>query len=292
MTKDLVKRFVTKDGNNRINIYCDEYAENPRINLDLPIHFEDYNRCNSIMIKEDRADGSEIYCAKDRLALLLYNYGKKKKIIDYIANNDVKRPLFSNKLIFKKSEKKWFLYSIRGNDSLSWEWDFDERKYDIDIDDLLSECKDDTLNFLAVKCLTDKVKLASYNFDYYGKASFSSDVDACADGLVWLEKDEYLKYSGCSEEYWNNHTIFEIIGDLLDEIEAWSCGDVYGYEVEKAIRAQVTKTYFNGEREDESYIETSWEKEDSCYGFYGDLDKIQEEIIQEAGFKLEDLTED
>ena len=34
MSNDLVKRFIKKDGSQRISFYRDEYAENPRDNTD------------------------------------------------------------------------------------------------------------------------------------------------------------------------------------------------------------------------------------------------------------------
>ena len=100
-----------------------------------------------------------------------------------------------------------------------------------------------------------------------------------------------MKYSGCNEEYWKDKTLKEI-EFLCDELEAWGDNEVYGFVVEKAIRTQVMKTYLNGEREDESYIETEWEETDSCWGFYGELEKSLEWILNEAGFKNEDLTEE
>lgn len=110
-------------------------------------------------------------------------------------------------------------------------------------------------------------------------------------GICWLEKNEFLKYSGSSEEYWNGKSLNEIEW-LLDEIEAWADNEVYGFTVEESIKSVVSTHYPNGEREDTEREITEWEEIDSCWGFYGELGKIEDFILSEAGFKKEDLEEE
>jgi hypothetical protein len=53
MANDLVKRYVKKDGSQRISFYHEDYAENPRDMTDEPLHCEDWDRNCSIMNKQD-----------------------------------------------------------------------------------------------------------------------------------------------------------------------------------------------------------------------------------------------
>ena len=115
--------------------------------------------------------------------------------------------------------------------------------------------------------------------------SFSTN----SEGICWLEKDEFLKYSGNSEDYWKKD--FKDIEFLLEELEAWSDNEVYGFVVEKRHRFKLHKSYVDDDREDEETEDEEWEEVDSCWGFYGELDKNLENILAEAGYKLEELDE-
>ena len=79
---------------------------------------------------------------------------------------------------------------------------------------------------------------------------------------------------------------------MRNELEAWAEGEVYGFVVEDAVRIQGIKTYYNGEREDEPYIDTQWEESDSCWGFYGELDKSLDWMFESAGLNKEDFEEE
>ena len=130
----------------------------------------------------------------------------------------------------------------------------------------------------------------SYGFGYNGDISFYHEFSTDSEGICWLEKDEFLKYSGNDEEYWNGKSLDEIEW-LLDKLKAWGDNDVYGFVVEDAVRIQGIKTYYNGEREDEPYIDTQWEKSDSCWGFYGELNKLIDDMFEEAGLNKEEFEE-
>lgn len=297
--EDYVKRYVTKDGKQRVTIYRDEDADNPRDMTDEPLHCEDWSRNYSIMSRSER----EYKCsdARTRIISLLCDYGKWKDIIDFLVENgkhmtDGKSGC-NNALVYDKSLKGWALREYtRWFDEKECKWRdvtfYKGRKDDIDIGQLLELCLDSTIDELCYfKYWTDGVKTASYSFGYNGEVSFSDEIGCDSDGICWLEKDEFLKYSGCKEDYWKDKTLREIEW-LTDELEAWGDNEAYGFIVEKAIRTQKMKIYLDGEREDESYIETEWEEEHSCWGYYGELSKSEEWILNDAGFKKEELIEE
>lgn len=297
--EDYVKRYVTKDGKQRVTIYRDEDADNPRDMTDEPLHCEDWSRDYSIMSRSER----EYKCsdARTRIISLLCDYGKWKDIIDFLVENGKHmtdgKSVCNNALVYDKSLKGWALREYTrwfGEKERKWRdvTFYKGRKDDIDIGQLLELCLDSTIDELCYfKYWTDGVKTASYSFGYNGEVSFSDEIGCDSDGICWLEKDEFLKYSGCKEDYWKDKTLREIEW-LTDELEAWGDNEVYGFIVEKAIRTQKMKIYLDGERENKSYIETEWEEEDSCWGFYGELSKSEEWILNDAGFKKEELIEE
>jgi hypothetical protein len=67
---------------------------------------------------------------------------------------------------------------------------------------------------------------------------------------------------------------------------------VYGFVVEDAVRIQGIKTYYNGEREDEPYIDTQWEESDSCWGYYGDIDEVKVSMFDQAGLDINEFEEE
>lgn len=293
--EDYVKRFVTKDGKERITIYRDEHADNPRYNTDEPLHCEDWSRKYSIMNKSERECHES--SARDRIICLLSDYGKREAIIDMLVENgkhitDGKK-VSDDALVYDKSMKRWVLMEFgRAFGSKEFTWEeveyFDGRKDDIDLCELVEACLDSTIDDLCYfKYWTDGVKTASYSFGYNGEVSFSDEIGCDSDGICWLEKDEFLKYSGCDEnKYWKGKTLREIEW-LTDELEAWGDGEVYGYIAEKTVRKIVNTCYPDGEHDDTETEETEWEETDSCWGFYGNLDKSLEWILDNAGFKKE-----
>ena len=302
MANELVKRMVKKDGSQRISFYREEYAENPRDMTDEPLHCEDWSRDNSIMTKQDRESKSS--SARDLLAYMIENYVGYKKVIDFLVENGKHMTdgycKSNDALVYNKSEHRWDLMSdmlhynseTRKNE-MGWCLNnhYYEKKYYIDLYGLLEDVCDSTIDYIAQNFLCDKVKMMSYGFGYNGDISFYHEFSTDSEGICWLEKDEFLKYSGCKEEDWKEKSLDEI-EFLLDELKSWGDGDVYGFVVEDAIRIQGIKTYYNGEREDEPYIDTQWEESDSCWGFYGDIDKIENDMFEEAGLNKEDFEEE
>ena len=156
---------------------------------------------------------------------------------------------------------------------------------------IIGDVQDETIDWCAQNCLTDKVKIMSYGFGYYGDISFYHEFSTDSEGICWLEKDEFLKYSGCKEEDWKEKSLDEI-EFLLDELKAWGDNEVYGFVVEDCIKSKVHKEYTNVDKEDEDYEEEEWEESDSCWEFYGELDKMIPYMFEQTNLEQEDFEEE
>ena len=298
MERDLVKRFIKKDGSQRISFYREEYAENPRDMTDEPLHCEDWSRDYSIMNKQERE--YKVSSARICIERLAGEFGDYKKIIDFLVENGKHmtdgKSVCNNALVYDKSLHGWALREYTkwyGEKEYNWKDAsfFDGKKYDIDLYTLLDVVLDGTIDYIAENCMTDKVKIMSYGFGYNGDISFYHEFSTDSEGICWLEKDEFLKYSGCKEEYWKEKSLDEI-EFLLGELEAWGNNDVYGFVVEDCIKSKIHKEYTNVDKEDEDYEEEELEESDSCWGFYGELDKRIDDMFENAGLNKEDFEEE
>ena len=299
MANDLVKRFIKKDGSQRISFYQEEYAENPRDMTDEPLHCEDWSRDYSIMNNQEvhRSDDAD-----NLLRYLLRRFGDDKKAIAILKENGKadEHKEYDNALIYDKSRKEWILYSWVGEwtdwkgivnkahwgEEFAWCCKIDQ----LEIADFVDYLNVETIDYLVEHCMTDKVKMMSYGFGYHGSISFYDDVTCDSEGIAWLEKDEFLKYSGCTEEYWNGKSLDDIEW-LIGELKAWGNGDVYGYVIEEGVKVKITKEYLDDDHEIHIHENTEWKETDTCWGFYGELDKCTEWIVENAGFKMEELEE-
>lgn len=301
MAQDYVKRFVTKDGETRISIYQEECADNPRYMTDEPLHCENWSRDYSIMNKHERETKSEN--AGKLIRHLLARYGDNKKIIKLLKDNykDSEHDRYENGLSYDRSRREWIVWSWQpswkdysGNvHEAHWaeEWSFCTNIYDVDIYNIADVLSDEQIDVLCDrKYWSDGVKTASYSFGYYGEISFSDEISCDSDGIAWLEKDEFLKYSGCKEDYWKDKTLKDITW-LIDALEAWGDNEVYGFIVEECIKSKIHKEYTNKDKEPEDYEEEEWNETDSCWGFYGEISKSVEWILNDVGYKLEELDE-
>ena len=288
MANELVKRFIKKDGSQRISFYRDIYAENPRYNTDEPLHCCDWERNHSITTKVDPSYSD----ARSLINQMLVWYGKRKVIIDALCKG-----IENNRLEYNRSARRWelkeYIKLYSGND---YKWydaeSFDGRKDEIDLGMLIEGCLDSTIDELCdSKYWTDGIKMMSYSFSYFGEISFDSEFSTDSDGICWLEKDEFLKYSGCKEEYWNGKTLDEIEW-LLDELKAWGDNDVYGFVVEDCIKSKIHKEYTNVDKDDEDYEEEEWEESDSCWGYYGDIDEVKISMFDQAGLDINEFEEE
>ena len=299
---EYVKRYVTKDGKKRITIYQEEYVDNPRYNTDEPLHCQDWERNFSIMDNGERESKSDDACKLIRY--LLARYGDNKKIIKLLKDNyrDNGHDIYENGLVYDRSRKEWVVYSWQPSwkdysgeiHEAHWaeEWSFSTNIYDVDIYNIADVLSDEQIDVLCdSKYWTDGVKMASYSFGYYGEVSFDDSFSTNSDGICWLEKEEFIKYSGIDEKEWKDKS-FKDIEFLWKGIEAWSDNEVYGYSVEKAVETVTSTHYPNGEHEDFVTKETLWEDVDSCWGFYGELSESEEWILDNAGFKKEELNEE
>ena len=302
MANDLVKRMVKKDGSQRISFYREDYSENPRDTTDEPLHCEDWSRGYSIMNKHERENESED--AGKLIRYLLGKYGDNKKIIKLLKDNykDSEHDRYENGLSYDRSRKEWIVWSwqptwkdYQGNVyEAHWaeEWAFCINIYDVDIYNIADVLSDEQIDTLCdEKYWTDDVKIMSYGFGYYGGISFYHKFSTDSEGICWLEKDEFLKYSGCKEEYWNDKTLDEI-EFLLDELKAWGDNDVYGFVVEDCIKSVIHKEYTNVDKENEDYEEEDWEETDSCWGYYGDIDEVKISMFDQAGLDINDFEEE
>lgn len=297
--KDFEKRFVTTDGKFRVTIYRDENAENPRDTTDEPVHFEDYSRKYTLMEREDRE--YQCHSLEDRACKLLAEYGDAKKIIDLLIENG--KHLTDGKstcniaLVYRRSEKDWVLkeyckyYSEKEYNWKTIDYFYGKRKDLPDcIYEILEQLPEDCLEYLFNSAISG-IKVATYNFGYYGSISFDEGIDFGGEGLCWIEKNEFLKYTGLTEKDWADIKLTE--NWLIQEIISWADGYVYGFTEEKRSDYNVTKVCTSEEKEDQTYNETSWDDTgNSCWGFYGELDEKQIDwILGEAGYKREDMTE-
>ena len=302
MANELVKRFIKKDGSQRISFYRDEYAENPRGMNDEPLHCEDWSRDYSIMTKQERGSKSKDVC--DWIRYMLERYGNTKEIFKVLFENakSDKHNEGDNALVYDKSRHEWILnYWIEPWKDLNGvihgnQWS-EEASFCCKIKDLTAWYISSYLSveqievFADKKYFTDGIKIASYSFGYHGEMSFDSEFSTDSEGICWLEKDEFLKYSGCKEEYWNGKSLKEI-EYLLDELKAWSEGEVFGFVVEDCIKSVVNKRYTNVNKDDEEYEEVEWEETDSCWGYYGDIDEVKDSMFDCAGLDISDFKEE
>ena len=298
MANELVKRMVKKDGSQRISFYRDEYAENPRNMTDEPLHCEDWSREYSIMTKQERESKSSN--ARDCCEYLLGNFGDHKKIVkELIDEGKIKGAKeLNNQLVYDKHEHEWVLEECTrwfGEKDYTWRTaeTFACRKDELDqyIWEILESLCDSTIDYLCKACMTDKVKIMSYGFGYNGDISFYHEFSTDSEGICWLEKDEFLKYSGHKEEYWNGKSLDEIEW-LLDELKAWGDNDVYGFIVEDCIKSVIHKEYTNSDRDDECYEHEDWEESDSCWGYYGDIDEVKVSMFDQAGLDINEFEEE
>ena len=297
MANDLVKRMVKKDGSQRISFYREEYADNPRDMLDEPMHCEDFARDSTIMLFSERNNRSE--SPRALMVYLLENFGDRDRIIAKLKRNATEKTHdeYDCSLQYNRSTKEWRLVSWEKPYGKSdWGWyeltSYDCKLEDLTIEDLMLDATDECLTDCINNHLSDKVKVCSYSFGYYGGVTFSEEVDMSEVGVCWIEKDEWLKWSGNTEEWWNTRSIMDIEVGVFKEIDAWSQGEVCCFEVEDAVKSKIRKTYLNVEREDEEYEATEWESSDSCGGFYGELDDIIVGMFDCAGLKIEDFEEE
>lgn len=279
-------RFLSKDGLKRVTIYRECCIESPRGMTDEPLHCEDWSRNYSIMTSED--DMYRFSCVRDRIESFLGCYGDRKKIISLLKEGSEE-----NRLVWDRTKRWW---TLLGKSLVSGNWVecdiFSCKQEDIDIYDLLASINDRTIDYLVEQgCIGNGVKYASYSFGYDGEVTFyDNSLSTKSDGVAWLFRGEFLKYSGCDESYWDSKSFLEI--ELVaKEIMDYSRGDVYSFVVEECEKSIIRKTYINSDKEDEVYENEEWIITESCTGFYGDINAVEESIFDAAGLDRNDFEE-
>ncbi len=282
MVQDYAKRMVTKDGKSRVTVWYDECATSPRDLTGEPLHCEDWDREYSIMNDDERK--SKSHSAREFLEYMLNEYGNAKKIIAKLIENGriMKKGCMDidSALVYDRSRKGYVLYetdqnffSPRRDNGWYENGFFDSKRDDLNLGWILECVSDEAIDYFANHYMTDEVKLASYGFGYDESVSFYDDVTTKSVGIAWLEKDEFMKYGGCDEDYWKKD-LREIEGGLLKEIEAWAIGECYYFVLERAIDVDGV---------------TEWESVGAYGGFYGNVDYAIEYACQELGIKEEEL---
>ena len=266
MERDLVKRFIKKDGSQRISFYRDEYADNPRFMWDFPLHCEDWSRDYSIMNKHERENKSEDARKLLEYLILTGDNCNREKFINALIDNGKKigndKVEFGSALVYDRSRRGYILYetsshywSTKAENGWYENEFYDGKKDDIDLCTVIGDVQDETIDWCAQNCLTDKVKIMSYGFGYYGDMSFYREFSTDSEGIAWLEKDEALK-DWISEEYWDKEDCYDLCDGMRNELEAWAEGEVYGFVVEDAVKYKTTRKCLSGNAEDEEYEET------------------------------------
>lgn len=297
--KDFEKRYVTSDNMFRVSIIREEYPENPRDLTDEPVYFEDYNREYSVMDRTERQNKCSNMA--ERVYNLFSEYADANKVVDLLIENgkhltDGKK-VCNNALEYNRTTKEW--------DVLEYTKFYSEKEYSWKVANSL-DCKkaelpeyiyeiaesltESSLEYICGLDFMPNIKIATYKFGYYGGLNVWEGVDFSGDGLVWIDKKEFLKYTGMNEDQWKAEKVSE--NWLVQEVSAWADNEVFGFVTEKRVDYDIAKKCTSEEKETETYSETEWEETDSCWGFYGELDEKQTEwILGEAGYKMAELKE-
>lgn len=278
-------RKVSEDGRYRLTVHYDECAIHPLRTCDFPLHLDDWSRDGSANPTRFNRDPNkrEHYDSRQQCMRYLVNlFGDEKKIIERLVQNGkaTEHDCYGGGLIYDRSRKEWLLvswvpaYRNYQGERIEAHWDeyecFDCKRDEIDIYSLTYNMSDEALADLIEHCLTDKVKVMSYSLCYYGGISFYGNVDADCEGIAWLEHDEAVgDGKWLTEERWRSEDCYGLTGGIREELDAWSSGEVYWFEVEKNVRWRVHRECLSEEREPEDFEEEEWEHVNSCGGFYG-----------------------
>ena len=297
--KDFEKRYVTSDNMFRVSIIREEYPENPRDSTDEPVYFEDYNREYSVMDRTERQN--KYNNMAERVYYLFSEYADANKVVDLLIENgkhltDGKK-VCNNALEYNRTTKEWDVLEYTkfySEKEYSWKVanSFDCKKTELSeyIYEIAESLTESSLEYICGLDFMPNIKIATYKFGYYGGLHVWEGVDFSGDGLVWVDKKEFLKYTGMNEDQWKAEKVSE--NWLVQEVSAWADNEVFGFVIEKRVDYDITKKCTSEEKETETYSETEWEETDSCWGFYGELDERQTEwILGEAGYKMAELKE-
>lgn len=276
---------VSADKKLRLTVWYEEGAEHPLVWCEYPLHLDDWNHDGSInptRWHSDPAKRDHYESRQECMRYLVNSFGDAKKIIDRLIANGkaTEHDRYEEALIYDRQRREWLLmswvptYRSYTGERIEAHWDeresFDCKREELDVYSLTYDMSDEMLADLIEHCLTDRVKVMSYGIGYYGCVSFYGNVDADCDGIAWLEHDEIVgEDKWLSEEQWATEDCYGLTSGVREEIDAWSEGQVFWFEVEKNVRWKVHRECLSEEREPEDYEEEEWERIDSCCGYYG-----------------------
>lgn len=286
---------VSEDKKWRLTVHVDEYAEHPLNMCDFPLHMDDWSRyysANPTMWHRDESKREHYHDMEACMRQLLVWYGDEEKIMTALVKkaSDKQRSRYDCALIWNVGRKEWLLCHWEtawigyDNERIEAHWCEEYawccKREEIDLCYVLDYIEGNQLAELMNTCMTDKCKVMSYDFDYYGKLSFYADVDEDCQGIAWLVKDEAVgegKY--LTEEQWKTQDCYMLSRGEREELVAYSEGNVFWYEVEKNVRWKVHRECLSEERPDEDYEQEEWEEVDCIGGFYG-IDSVVEYAIE------------
>jgi hypothetical protein len=284
---DLIATYHDEQKKYRLKIYRDSDCYDGPLKWGWHLNFADRDR--NYTLDRKRENGKPM----DELRSLVSRYGDAKKVRRWLKQADERRRHGEPYVEYDKSRKLWLLtqqsYSYHGDYKGKPHWEYGEDDYFTskewhDEDSyIMEQLSDDVICTIANEMMTDGVKLASYDFSYYnGEPSFDDEVEERMTGLMWLEKDDYLKDSGGRDDRWHL-PMTELMKGMIDSIQRWARGDVYGFVLEKAVNWHTHRTCLSEEREDMDYDETDWEEVDSCWGYYEEPEDVAKMVESEHG---------
>lgn len=291
MNEHIIQK-TTKDGKYRVTVNVDDFADNPLGLYDDQLYVCDWSRKYSIMRRRDDRDFES---ARELLEYLLRWYGDCDKIIERLICNGKEK--FHNEydtaLIYDNHTKQWNLkYWVVSKNESHWStlYEYNCKRSDLDVFDILYEATDECISDLAWNCMTDEVKILGYTFGYYGSIVFHDNYSCESNGIAYLIKKESVgKDNLFTEEQWNANTCMQLMKPTLDEIESWAEGCVYCYNVEKLNQYRIHKACLTEQKPMKCYTDTEWEEIDTCYGFYGDPEYAFEYALDNNNLKKEDF---
>ena len=265
-------RKVSEDGRYRLTVRYDECAMHPLNNCDFPLHMDDWSRDYSANPTRRSKDCDHYESREGAMRDLLCSYGDREKIISELVRMGKSTNGNENYgLTYDRSGRRWVLQEWFRPYQEDWRWIdleyFDGRRDDIDLYSLLYHLNEYVLADLLNTCLTDELKVMSYSFGYQGSIVFDNCVCADSEGLAWLVKSEATR-CWLSEKQWREQSIYDLTEGERTEIKAWAKGEVFYFEVEKAVKWRTHRECLSEEREPQDFEETEWEYVDSCGGFY------------------------
>ena len=273
---DLIATYHDEEKKYRLKIYRDSDCYDGPLEWGWHLNFADRDRHYTLDRKHENGEPMK------ELRLLVSRYGDAKRVRQWLKQKDERRSRGEDYAEYDRSANVWRLYSVWCGDYCQ-ETYFSPQEFNTEDSYLIEQLSDDVICTIANEMMTDGVKLASYDFNYYdGEPSFDDSVEERMTGLMWIEKSDYLKDYGGKDDRWHL-PMTELMKGMIDAIQRWARGDVYGFELEKAVNWHTHRTCLSEEREDEDYDETDWEYVDSCWGYYEEPEDVAKLVGDEHG---------